>query len=530
MNWRERGAILPRVLVSPRSVFVAVLCLTFVSLACWSFADPLVAAPDEQAHILRAYALDHGQMGSPTTPPSKVNANVTVPMSLYYSAIYPICWHQHADIPASCSAPWPTSSQPQTIATYVDHYPPLYYLFVGSATYASHQRSGIYLMRLISALMSSVMLALGAYAIARWSRRRSLYVGMYIALTPEAYFLSSSVNPSGFETTTAICLWTLVAILGLEYRDQPPRTLVVLVGATASILALIRGLSPLWVALAALTLLVLWGPRELYETVRRRRDVQWTGAGVIGAGVLAALWIFTQGTLNILPVGMGVPKRDSTFAVIRLVASFAQGWLREAVGILGWLDTELNGFVYHSWYAIVIGLLVVSLVRGNARERATVAALSALTVLIPIILVVRQARTLGVVWQGRDSLPLAVGAVILAAAVSGSPLRRRARRSVQRFDVTLRRRIAQLTLLGVVAILAIANMMAFYINLRRYAVGRYGPKLFFLHHQGWSPPTGQFLTLAVYGITTAAFAGALMWWLWNSAPPTDPLPTSVRNP
>ena len=530
MNWRERGAILPRVLVSPRSVFVAVLCLTFVSLACWSFANPLVAAPDEQAHILRAYALDHGQMGSPTTPPSKVNANVTVPMSLYYSAIYPICWHQHANVSASCSAPWPTSSQPQTIATYVDHYPPLYYLFVGTATYVSHQRSGIYLMRLISALMSSVMLGLAAYAIARWSHRRSLYVGLYIALTPEVYFLSSSVNPSGFEIMTAICVWTLVGILGLEYREHPPRALVALVGVTASIFILIRGLSPLWVALAALTLLVLWGPRELYEKVKSRRDIQWAGGGVAVAGVLAAAWIFTQGTLNVLPVGSAVPKNDSTFAVLRLVASFAQGWLRESVGILGWLDTELNGFVYHAWYAVVIGVVVVALVRGNPRERTVVVALAALSVLLPIAIVTRQARILGIVWQGRDSLPLAVGAVIIAAAVAGGPLRRRARRSIERVDATLRLRIARASLLGVVAVLAIANMMAFYINLRRYAVGRYGPKFFFLHHQGWSPPTGQFLTLAVYGIVTAAFAGALMWWLWNSTPPSEAIPVSTRNP
>ena len=529
VNWRERDVILPRVLVSPRSVFLVVLSVAFVSLACWSFADPLVAAPDEQAHILRAYALDHGQMGSPTTPPSKVNANVTVPMSIYYSAIYPICWHQHADIPASCSAPWPTSSKPQVIATYVDHYPPLYYLFVGTATYVSHQRSGIYMMRLISALMSSVMLAVAAYAIARWSRRRSLYVGLYIALTPEVYFLSSSVNPSGFEIMTAICLWTLVAILGLEYRDDPPRQLIVLVAAVAAVLILIRGLSPLWVALAALTLLVLWGPRNLLVKAKERRDVQYAGGGVVLAGLLAAAWIFTQGTLNILPVGMGVPKGDSSFAVLRLVASFAQGWLRESVGILGWLDTELNGFVYHSWYAVVIGAVVIALIRGEWRERITVGALSVLTVLIPIALVTRQARTLGVVWQGRDSLPLAVGAVIVAVAVAGGPARRRARRSADRFDPVLRERASRLGLVAVIAVLAIANMMAFYINLRRYAVGRYGPKFFFLHHQGWSPPTGQLLTLAAYGLATTVFAGLLVWWLLNSTPPATPRLAPQRN-
>ena len=513
----------PRIVISPRIVFVVVLTLAFVSLACWSFADPLVAAPDEQSHLIHAYALDHGIFGFPTTPPSKINVDVTVPMSIYYSAIYPICWHQHQNVAATCSAHWPTSSQPETVPIYVDHYPPLYYLVVGTATYVSHERSGIYLMRLISGFMSSVMLALAAYAIARWSRRRSLYMAMYVALAPEAYFLSSSVNPGGFEITTAICLWTLVAIFALEHRDDPPRGLVVLLGVVASVLVLIRGLSPLWVALAGLTLFFLSGPRQLVDQVRARRDLQIAGGATTLAAILAAAWIFTQGTLNILPVGAAVPKKASTFTVIRIVSDYIQGWLREMVGILGWLDTELPGIVYQSWYAIVIGVLIIALWRGNWREKVVVATLCALVVLIPLVLVARQAKTLGVVWQGRDTMPLGVGVVIMAAAVCGGPVRQRAQRAIKRFDPLMRRQVARIALVGVVAVLALANMLAFYTNLRRYAVGRHGPKFFFLHAQGWSPPTGQLATLLAYGVVTTALAGVLMIWIWFSPAPDESL-------
>ena len=521
MNWRAKRAIRPRVLINPRNSFVIILVLAFASLACWSFADPLVSAPDEQAHLLRAYALDHGQLGSAVTPPSKVLENVVVPTSLFYSAIYPICWHMHADIPATCSAPWPTISKPATIPIYVDHYPPLYYLFVGTATYVSHQTTGIYLMRLISCLMGAVMLALAAYAIARWSRRRALYLAVYAALVPEAYFLSASVNPSGFEIMTSICLWTLVAIFALERREDPPRELVILLAAVASIDVLIRGLSPLWVALAGLTLIVLSGPRALYELAKRRRDLQLAGASVVGAAAVAAVWIFTQGTLNILPVGAAVPKNDSMAAVVHIVSSYIQGWLRETVGILGWLDTELPGIVYQSWYAIVMGVLVVALIRGTWRERIVVVVLSSLVVLIPLGLVSRQAKVLGVVWQGRDSLPLAVGAFIIATAVCGSPSRQRARRAVERISASTRQLIGRYTLVAVVAVVALANLFSFYTNMRRYAVGRYGPKLFFLHHQGWSPPTGQLLTLVAYALVTVAFAGLLMVWMWYSPSPGE---------
>jgi hypothetical protein len=516
------GAVRPRVQISPRSAFYVVLALAFVSLACWSFASPLIAAPDEQAHVLHAYALDHGQLGSSTTPPSKVLINVSVPTSLYYSAIYPICWHMHGNIPATCSAPWPTSEKPVTIPIYVDHYPPLYYLFVGTASYVSQERSGIYMMRLISSLMGALMLAVAAYAIARWSRRRAMYLGLYVALAPEAYFISSSVNPAGFEIMTAICLWTLVAIFALEQREDPPRGLVVLLGVVASVFVLIRGLSPLWLALAGASLVILVGPRMLFEQIKRRRDLQIATGGVVVATLAAATWIFTQGTLNILPVGAAVPKTDSTLQVLHIVSDYVQGWLRETVGILGWLDTELPSVVYQSWYVIVLGVLIVALVRGSWRERLVVAGLSALVVIIPVALVTRQAKVLGVVWQGRDTMPLAVGAVIMAVAIgAGARTSLGARRAVQSIDPALRRRITKITMLGVVAVLAIANMLSFYTNMRRYAVGRYGPKFFFLHNQGWSPPTGQVVTLLVYGLVTTAFAGALMVWMWFSGGPSE---------
>jgi hypothetical protein len=493
---------------------LVVLALSFVSLACWSFADPLVAAPDEQAHVLHADALDHGQEGAQLKPPSKVLVNVTLPTSIVYTVLYPICWHQHMNIAATCSKAWPTSQAPEQTPIYVAHYPPLYYLFVGTASYVSQQRAGVFLMRLISGLMGSLMLATAAYAIARWSRRRVLFMGLYVALAPEAYFLSSSVNPGGFEIMTAICLWTLVAIFALEHREDPPRDLVILLGIVASTLVLIRGLSPLWVALAGGSLVVIAGARNLYDQLLRRRDMKIAAGSVVVATLLAVTWTFTQGTLNILPVGVAVPKNASTLSILRMVMSFVQGWLRETVGILGWLDTELPNIVYQSWYLIVIGVLVVALVRGNWRERGVVVALSALTVVIPVALVTRQARTLGIVWQGRDSMPLAVGAVIMAIAVGSQPAKRRAQRAIHAVDPVIRQRIGTYVPVAVVAVLAVANMLSFYTNLRRYAVGRYGPKLFFLHNLGWSPPTGQFATLLVYCLVTTAFSGVLIAWMW----------------
>ncbi len=523
------GTVRLRAQIAPRNAFLLVLAITFVSLACWSFADPLIAAPDEQAHVIRAVALDHGQLGTPARNPgaplnaplSKVLDNVTVPASIAYSVLYPICWHFLANVPATCSKPWPTSEAPEVTTTYVAHYPPLYYLVVGVASYLSQEPSGIYMMRLVSCLMSALMLAMCAYAISRWSRRSALYLGVYVALSPEVYFLSSSVNPSGFEITTAICLWTLVAIFALERHSDPPGGLVVALGVVGSIFVLIRGLSPLWLALAGLTVIVLVGPRSLLEQLRRRRDLQISAGGIFVATLLASTWILTQGTLNILPVGAGVPKSDSMAKVVNIVLGYVQVWLRECVGVLGWLDTELPNLVYQSWYIIVIAAIIVAVMRGSWRERAVVAGLCALVVAIPVALVSRQAKTLGVVWQGRDTLPLAVGALIMATAVCANRRTPLSLPSWFPLDATRRRQITRISAPVVIGVVALANMLSFYTNMRRYAVGLYGPKFFFLHGQGWSPPTGQMATLVVYCLITAIFAGVLIAWVWWTRRPGE---------
>ncbi len=151
-------------------MFLTFFALFFLALACWSFASPLVASPDEQAHIIRAVALDHGQLGH-KEPGNKVVVDVTVPDSINFTKYYPQCWQFHSAIAATCSPPWPTSEAPVASTTYVGHYPPLYYLLVGTGSYVSQQKSGIYIMRLVSSAISAFMVALAFYVIAKWGRR-----------------------------------------------------------------------------------------------------------------------------------------------------------------------------------------------------------------------------------------------------------------------------------------------------------------------------------------------------------------------
>ncbi len=486
--------------VRPRTAFLVILALSFLALSCWSFASPLVAGPDEQSHIIRADALAHGQLGHPATPGEQLLVTVTVPQAIYFSKLYPGCWQFLGNNPATCAPSWTTSQAPIATTVYVGHYPPLYYAIVGTGTYFSQQKAGIYAMRLVSSLLSALMLALGAYAIVRWSRRKMIVAGVFMALTPMSLFLSSVVNPSGFEIVSAICLWTALAIFVMDYPIDPPRGLVTVIAVSASVFALIRGLSPLWVGLAGIVAIMAVGWREIWALLRRRHDVR-VAVGVIGAAFVVALtWITTQGTLHILPVGVPVPKGSSELHIIRMTLGALKRWRRESIGVLGWLDTGLPNFLYSVWYLMIVGAFIGGLWRSSWRQRLALILASGLALFMPVVIVAREARVNGIVWQGRDSLPITVGAIILAVALCAN-LIRSAR--LERWGVSC-----------IVVVVALLNLIAFYANLRRYAVGRMGGRLFFLHNVGWSPPTGQFATLFVYGVLTAVITALVLRWVW----------------
>jgi hypothetical protein len=505
MSWRSVGSRERNIALTPRGVFVLVFVLMALWSTCWSFASPLVAAPDEQAHMIRADAIAHLQIGTMPNPPSKVFVNFTVPASIAYTKIYPDCWHFYDKIPATCAAPWQTSENPVVTTSYVGHYPPLYYALVGTSTWFSQEPAGLYLMRLFSGFLSSFMIALAAYVVARWSRRWTLALGIFACLTPLTLFLGSSVNPSGFEITTAIAFWTIALTLALDYPDDPPHTLGVLLGVVGAVFVSIRGLSMLWVALALGTMVWLMAPRHAWTLLRHRRDLQRTLIAIALFTGLALTWIVTQGTLNVLPVGAAVPATASMSTVVDLVYHQIWFWLRQSVGVLGWLDVTMPMVVYHVWYALLDVVLVVAILRGNWRQRLAIVGLLGLAVAVPVGIVAHSAKVLGIVWQGRDSMPLGVGVVLTAAALCAKPGDRAGWGRL-------------LAMVGVAA-LALMDLLSFYTNMRRYAVGRYGPHFFFLHGQGWSPPTGQFLTLAVYGLTTVAIAGAVILWLWRAIGP-----------
>jgi hypothetical protein len=100
----------------------------------------------------------------------------------------------------------------------------------------------------------------------------------------------------------------------------------------------------------------------------------------------------------------------------------------------------------------------------------------------------------GFIWQGRYSMPLAVGLPLLAGVAIGTvPALREAGRRLPWI---------------VAGALTLAQAAAFTQALRRYSVGARG-ELWFFADARWDPPVPALLLVVVYSLVVAA----LMWWI-----------------
>jgi hypothetical protein len=388
-------------------------------------------------------------------------------------------------VSAACAARLTQSKAEVRATTYVGRYPPLYYAIVGLPSLFTASGDGLYAMRLVSALLSAVFLALGAFSIAAWSRSRFLLVGLLVAATPMTFFLGSVVNPSGLEITSA----TLPVVRRIGARtgasDRPPpgtggrghgrrhhtaarARAVAALGRPASCFS-----SPSWPVGGACA------------RMARARCVRWALAPLVPAAAFAIGWIVVAHALDLLPVG--VKAKGSGTPLAASILGDTGTWMQQMIGIFGWLDTLSPLLTYLFWYAAIGLFVLLALSCARRRHAGALVLLLLVVVFAPVIISYGQAHRLGVIWQARYIMPMAVGVPLMAVAL------------VERSGAlrAVRPRVAT-TVCGVLAVAAFA---AFAEALRRYAVGVKGPIDYL---QGaWQPPFGA-TTLTVAALVVIA--------------------------
>jgi hypothetical protein len=245
----------------------------------------------------------------------------------------------------------------------------------------------------------------------------------------------------------------------------------------ASVFALVRSLSTLWLALLALTLLAVAPWRALPRFLGHRR-VQVTLGCVFVVMVLAAAWVLFEHS-TVVNVSSNAaqaripPPGTSELTILWTSFRYNAFYIPGMVGVFGGFDTRAPQATYDLWYALTLGLLGLGLLVATRRARVVLSLFAIGIVVIPVLISSSQARHLGYVWAGRDTLPFAVGLPIVTCAF------------VRRESVVMWvRRLSPLVL----ATAYIAQFGAFFEALRRYATGLSGSLFGFLSHASWVPP------------------------------------------
>src|SRR5664280_645055 len=192
-----------------RRVWIIGFVLMFLTIATWSLAMPLSAAPDEPAQYIKAAAVVRGNFGSrPSAQPGL--GLVRAPHFFGTAALNPACFAFGPNTTTASrvrAVNGPGDDRKDDVTTGAAPYPPLYYLLVGAPLLSAPSFTALYVARLLSAAVSAAFLASAFVAAAEGRRRRLPVLGVLIAATPTIYFFAGAVNPAGFEATTAICLW-----------------------------------------------------------------------------------------------------------------------------------------------------------------------------------------------------------------------------------------------------------------------------------------------------------------------------------
>src|SRR5262245_35535420 len=475
----------------------------------WALASPLFAAPDEPAHVIRAASVARGEVvGEKRAGLPSYYRVVTVPQHLvkpghsrfhHERNFYVPCFAFLPEQTASCFGNLPSASRSVHAPTPVGLDPPAFYAVVGLPSLFKSTAGGVYLMRFTGALVCGALLASALLSLRSVVPGWLAASGLGFALTPMTAFLSGTVNPNGIEVCAAIGAWASAALLAHNAATHVDGRLVRRAAIAMIVLVLMRGLSPLWLVIIGATCLAL-ASQAGFRALAASTTVRRWGVVVVGASLVAAAWLVVVRPLDNLYRHGADPGAVSVSALFRRSFGGTYDYYRQMVGIVGWLDTSAPAVTYLLWTVGLGVLVVMALAFASRRHASIVLALAALSIAVPVAIDVSQARKIGIGWQGRWTLPLAVGVPIVAALAVGW--------SDWRPTLTRSRLPAVLA-----ACFVAAQFLTFAQALRRYTVGAHGSLGFWLH-PNWSPPLPGWLLLGSALVVLIVLATLI----WRPAP------------
>ena len=477
--------------------------LLFASLgAGWAIALPLFGSPDEPAHAIRAASVARGEIIGERIPGKDGGWRAVNVPEVMASANNVSCYAFRTDLSAACLS-YEGSDTTTSVDTTAGTYFPPYYWVVGLPSLISAQAGGVYLMRLLSALVGAALLACAVSSLRGFPNRRVGAIGLAVAVTPMVLFVNGTVNPSSLEISAAIAAWCSALALAASPADSPiKRAEITRLAVAFSALGVSRLFAPMWIVgiLFAAALLAGWTAAKRMSRDRRMQ----IAAGIIGFATLSQIiW-----NVIVRPVDTDSSVDISRYELIRNTIGRAGFFYDSMIGNFGWLNVKAPYVVILIWTAAIGLLLALGLALPSRRAALALLLTAAATALLPLVSEYREVPIIGPFWQGRYTLPLAVGVPLIAAWIIGAS--------------GIGRRLARSRLSLVVGVvLGIGHFLSFAQTLRRFSVG-YNGSFMFWRSPSWSPPLGGLPVILGFGVVL------IIWLVWLLGPSPEDLHVEVE--
>lgn len=446
--------------------------LAFVALSAWALSSPVGASPDDDYHLVSIWCADGP---SETCLPGESELTRIVPAALLDAP----CFALDSEASAACQRGIDFTDGPLVETdrgNFSGGYPPVYYatmnLFVGPDVEASALT-----MRLVNVALF-VGLGTALYVLLAPRRRTTLLWSWAITTVPLGLFILSSNNPSAWTIMGVGFGW--IALLGYYESSGWRRVALGTIFALSALMASgSRGDGAVYTILAIAAVAFLVARRSWTFVLDSILPL------VVATG--AALMFRFSRPLEIATVGLGTSGLTGEEATspgllgraaynLIQVPSLWTGVFGQYWG-LGWLDTSMPAIV---WLGALMVFVTVGFgaARGAGPRKILVLAGGAVVLLaLPTIMLVAAGELVGENMQPRYLLPL----IVLLAGMLLLP-------SGQREP-----RLGRVLALLVAATLSVAQLVALYLNIRRYTAG--------------------------FDVTTPSLgAGVEWWWAWAPSP------------
>jgi hypothetical protein len=365
-------------------------------------STPPSAGPDEPVHEVSAWYLsEHGL-------PPRSSVWFSVPAALWLNP----CYGAQPATNASCMAPRDMNRGMVEASTIVN-YPPPYYWVVGLGERLAALVGNEYAD--IGGRLASIILNFGALLLlSLYMRRRNPLWGSFLLLvsTPMAVFLGIVVNPSGWEITCGVIMAAVLSEAAWRLppieSDAWPKTTTAILALASLGLSTARPLGFLWASGLTVTAIAL-APSMNRRTLARLATAVTPG---IALGLLWALTHPASSTANSVTTPSTLPNLANWF--VESLLTFPE-FLRHTFGVLGWLDTPMPGLLLllsiASWAVLLTRLPSI----GIAAKVCGIFGI----VILPSAISALGWAAYPAWWQGRYSMPFAVGFVLLLLLRSG---------------------------------------------------------------------------------------------------------------